>query len=52
MDYILLCQRPRAEIEAALRPNPNEVVATRWLSQAQCADFVGDGKDKGDITPP
>ena len=48
MDYILLCQRPRALIEAALDPNPNEVASVRWLSQAECRDFVAADRHDAD----
>jgi isopentenyl-diphosphate delta-isomerase len=40
VDYILLCQRPRAVIEAALDLNPNEVSDVRWLTQEECREFV------------
>ena len=40
IDYILLCQRPREEIEATLQLNPNEVEDVVWLDHKQCRDFV------------
>ena len=55
VDYILLCQRPRAVIEASLDLNPNEVSDVRWLTQEECREFVegaaapdgGDGSHEG-----
>lgn len=47
IDYILLCQRPGATIESSLNLNPNEVEAVRWLTQEECAAFVGDGHGDG-----
>lgn len=44
VDYILLCQRPRAVIEATLKLNPNEVVEHKWLCPEECKAFV-DGAD-------
>eukprot|EP00658_Telonema_sp_P-2_P048219 TRINITY_DN36694_c0_g1_i1.p3 TRINITY_DN36694_c0_g1~~TRINITY_DN36694_c0_g1_i1.p3 ORF type:complete len:105 (-),score=19.51 TRINITY_DN36694_c0_g1_i1:332-646(-) len=40
MDYILLAQRPKAEIEGCMSLNPNEVEEVRWVSQEGCKDFV------------
>merc|ERR1719387_1157091 len=40
VDYILMCQRPKALIEESLNPNPNEVSEYRWLSQEACREFV------------
>lgn len=40
VDYILLCQRPKAAIDAAIALNPNEVSDIRWVSQAECTEFV------------
>ena len=52
VDYILLCQRPRAEIEATLRLNPNEVVEARWLTQEECREFVDGAPHPEDATRP
>ena len=45
VDYILLCQRPHAAIEAALNLNPNEVMDVRWLSQEEAVEFVDGSAD-------
>ena len=40
IDYILLCQRSREEIEATLELNPNEVEDVMWLDHKECREFV------------
>lgn len=40
IDYILLCQRPQAEIERSLEINPGEVCDIKWLDQDACRAFV------------
>jgi isopentenyl-diphosphate Delta-isomerase len=52
VDYILLCQRPRAIIEATLNPNANEVCDVRWLSQEECHEFVDGAPHPEDPTKP
>ena len=52
VDYILLCQRPRAEIEATLELNPNEVVDVRWLTQEECTEFVNGAPSPHDTSLP
>lgn len=61
VDYILLCQRPHAVIEAALDLNPNEVSDVRWLTQDECREFVdgaacgsggADGAGHGELISP
>ena len=52
VDYILLCQRPRAEIEATLRLNPNEVADVRWLTQEECTEFVDGAPDPIEPSKP
>jgi len=52
VDYILLCQRPQATIEASLDLNPNEVVDVRWLTQDACREFVDGAPSPEDPTLP
>jgi len=52
VDYILLCQRPRATIEATLALNPNEVMDVRWLTQEACAEFVNGAPDPHEPSVP
>mmetsp|Transcript_15199 Transcript_15199/g.25373 ORF Transcript_15199/g.25373 Transcript_15199/m.25373 type:complete len:305 (-) Transcript_15199:71-985(-) len=40
VDHLLLCQRPRAEIDSALQLNPNEVSDVQWLAPHECRAFV------------
>ena len=52
VDYILLCQRPKATIEATLNLNPNEVVEYRWLTQDECREFVNGAPQPDDPAAP
>lgn len=39
------CRAPKAEIEATIVLNPNEVVATQWVDQAACREFITSAGD-------
>ena len=52
IDYILLCQRPRGDIEETLQLNPNEVEDVLWLDHEQCRDFVENKNGNKELISP